>query len=1205
MLAEAPESTDLVACVHKALLGVVKAAAAQQREGSGSEAPTDVSHISPLAVADSALRSLNYHSGVLVLEELLLVKCGDLDSAAALDKLKAAAADKGRRSAGTSGGTSCEVAHDATNQDCWLQLGRLYQALGEDDVLVGLAARAASHGETKEALELELAGQQNKAIEVYNRLLLRQARATGEKESQSDDEDGDDGAFVAASEAEVATWMHRSVECCRQLGDWCQVHDAVLDSVAKGGDARSLWSDPLAREWALPAFLKALCMGGTYRSELTAFLDDALRAPSKIAFLETALTPELALAAALASDWPRVGHLARVGFRRFLCSWEALHPCATAARRRSLRSLERLVELEDVAGLAAAVTSSMLRHANDTAGGAADAATAVDHETVLGVRALLAKWGAQRPSAADPPAVWGDLANDRELSLGLLLRHIDRRSGEEPLDGPTSATARAVAAAVDEHLSRFGFEAAVASVGHGNRAVAKVHIGSATSRLSGNVGLLAGERVAAVAAFNRSAVDATRDPKKQLSFIAKTRGVVGATVEHLEAQAVTVADRAALTQLRFTAGQWAELNLDALVAAEDSSGAAVAAARDAFESFRSIAVGAPAVTSVGPASHAGLALANLCDKLLSQWEDAKRHEGKVLTAGGPLAFDPSVGGDAVATMVIEETLGAIGAGGAASREAMGSLPRLLHLVQRYPATSPAFVRASAAVPCWPFLRWTSQLLAVLDSELGDAVVGLLERLAHEYPQALRYPWRITTEVLEAKATSPQLLEAMRRRTGRLRSLLTNSASEAFVEALHGLQHPELWLKDSLRAMSLVLRSKTLTPAQQQAECAALFATVHKQVLSDASPLVGGRRGMGSYNRDFASKWRKPVEAALGRDGSKVTAKTLKPLQVSVSEAVGKIKAGKQPLGLFSEWLADFGGGGARDEALEVPGGYWWPDSRPAPLQHARLASCEAELLTLGSIRKPKRLGLVGDDEKERRFLVKGGEDLRNDERIEQLLTLMNATLRGASESAAAGLCVRTYSVIPLTTSLGLIEWVPRTAPVKGIIADGLATDGAFHARNQAMLKGPAAKGVAKGSAAKGLAKGAAFPPVDFMTASLFGPLKEYGARVLPRGNGAGEYHTMFKATKATDLVPIFETLASVLPWDVLRRQLCALAPGPEAFLTFRNELARSLAVWSMAGYVLGIGDRHLDNFLLDTSCGAIVSHCVEHPPTCRHQNTLD
>lgn len=49
-----------------------------------------------------------------------------------------------------------------------------------------------------------------------------------------------------------------------------------------------------------------------------------------------------------------------------------------------------------------------------------------------------------------------------------------------------------------------------------------------------------------------------------------------------------------------------------------------------------------------------------------------------------------------------------------------------------------------------------------------------------------------------------------------------------------------------------------------------------------------------------------------------------------------------------------------------------------------------------------------------------------------------------------------------------------------------------------------------------------------------------------------------------------------------------MASAPEVFLTCRNEFARSFAVWSMACYVLGIGDRHLDNFLIDKHSGQIV-----------------
>lgn len=43
-----------------------------------------------------------------------------------------------------------------------------------------------------------------------------------------------------------------------------------------------------------------------------------------------------------------------------------------------------------------------------------------------------------------------------------------------------------------------------------------------------------------------------------------------------------------------------------------------------------------------------------------------------------------------------------------------------------------------------------------------------------------------------------------------------------------------------------------------------------------------------------------------------------------------------------------------------------------------------QVLVMSSIRKPKRLIIRGDDEKDHMFLVKGGEDLRLDQRIEQV-----------------------------------------------------------------------------------------------------------------------------------------------------------------------------------------------------------------------------
>lgn len=61
-----------------------------------------------------------------------------------------------------------------------------------------------------------------------------------------------------------------------------------------------------------------------------------------------------------------------------------------------------------------------------------------------------------------------------------------------------------------------------------------------------------------------------------------------------------------------------------------------------------------------------------------------------------------------------------------------------------------------------------------------------------------------------------------------------------------------------------------------------------------------------------------------------------------------------------------------------------------------------------------------------------------------------------------------------------------------------------------------------------------------------------------------------------------------MPWYLLRNGLENLCLTSSAFLAIKDHFVRSLATFSAASYLIGIGDRHLENFLISTSDGGVL-----------------
>ncbi|CAG8830002.1 1649_t:CDS:1, partial [Gigaspora rosea] len=72
------------------------------------------------------------------------------------------------------------------------------------------------------------------------------------------------------------------------------------------------------------------------------------------------------------------------------------------------------------------------------------------------------------------------------------------------------------------------------------------------------------------------------------------------------------------------------------------------------------------------------------------------------------------------------------------------------------------------------------------------------------------------------------------------------------------------------------------------------------------------------------------------------------------------------------------------------------------------------------------------------------------------------------------------------------------------------------------------------------------------------------------------------------LKSVFLELVSETPSDLLEKEVWASCSSPKEWWIKSTSLSRSLAVMSVIGYIIGVGDRHLDNILIDFECGEVI-----------------
>lgn len=78
------------------------------------------------------------------------------------------------------------------------------------------------------------------------------------------------------------------------------------------------------------------------------------------------------------------------------------------------------------------------------------------------------------------------------------------------------------------------------------------------------------------------------------------------------------------------------------------------------------------------------------------------------------------------------------------------------------------------------------------------------------------------------------------------------------------------------------------------------------------------------------------------------------------------------------------------------------------------------------------------------------------------------------------------------------------------------------------------------------------------------------------------YEAMFLKGTRTDTVTQFQLKQDTLRESLLRDAIASFSASPEAYLATRTQFERTTATLNVCQYILGIGDRHLSNFMVDT-----------------------
>ncbi|CAO1305967.1 unnamed protein product [Diamesa serratosioi] len=206
---------------------------------------------------------------------------------------------------------------------------------------------------------------------------------------------------------------------------------------------------------------------------------------------------------------------------------------------------------------------------------------------------------------------------------------------------------------------------------------------------------------------------------------------------------------------------------------------------------------------------------------------------------------------------------------------------------------------------------------------------------------------------------------------------------------------------------------------------------------------------------------------------------------------------------------------------------------------------EHQFELVGGINAPKKIFCRTSDGKIRSQLLKGKDDLRQDAVMQQVFAVVNQLLRAHKETNKIKANVRTYKVVAFSRRSGILEWCDNTITVGNYLIGTRSSKKSVMGAHQRLR------------------------PQDWTSRKCIEAMQS----VDTAGN--------------TEKLECFNKIcANIHP--VFQEFFLENYQSPGVWFERRLAYITSLAVSSMVGYILGIGDRHVQNILVDLKTAEVI-----------------